>query len=271
MHSAPPPVDPETEPAAQAAAGADALARALLFNTGMVLSTIVFAIACVPIAIAPYGHRYRFIMQWTRFNLWWLGVTCNLHHIIEGAENIPDEPVVILCKHQSAWETLVLASIINPQAWVLKRELLWIPFFGWGLALLKPIAINRSSAREAMRALVAQGRQRLAAGISVVVFPEGTRTTPGERIPYRRGGAELAAKAGVKIIPIAHNSGDFWPRRSFAKRPGTIRMVVGTAIEPADRSAKELTTHAETWIEETVAKLRRDLQATKGLQDPQAS
>lgn len=232
-----------------------AFLRSLLFTLGQLLATVIFAPLSVLTFPLPHRLRYAFITQWTRFNLWWLALTCGLRYEIIGRENIPARNGIILCKHQSAWETLALQMIFPAQTWVLKRELLWIPFFGWGLAMLKPIAINRQSGRLAMQQLLAQGEQRLNDGLWVVVFPEGTRVAPGERKRYGAGGAVLAEKTGYPVIPIAHNAGRYWPRRGFLKRPGTIRLIIGPTVPTTDRSAAEINLAAETWIEKTMETL----------------
>lgn len=227
--------------------------RSLLFSLGMITSTLVFAPLSMLTFPLPLRQRYAFISQWARFNLWWLAVTCKLEYHVEGAENIPDHPCVILCKHQSAWETLALQMIFPQQVWLIKRELLWVPFFGWGLSMLKPIAINRQAARQALRQLVEQGAQRLKDGLWVVIFPEGTRVAPGEKRPYAPGGAMLAHRTGHAVVPVAHNAGEFWPRRGFLKQPGTIRLVIGAPIITTGRHASEINALAESWIENTMA------------------
>ena len=226
------------------------------FFAGLVVSTVVFALLAPLTAPLPYRARYRFITRWSRFNLWWLGATCGLRYIVEGAGNLPGEPAVVLCRHESMWETLALQTLFAPQTWLLKRSLLRIPFFGWGLALLRPIAIDRTSGHEAMRAFIREGGRCLDDGLWVVVFPEGTRLAPGERRAFRRSGALLAKRTGRAVVPIAHNSGDFWPRRGFIKRPGTIRLAIGPAIDPGDASATEINQRAEEWIHERVASIR---------------
>ena len=229
--------------------------RSLCFSLGQVLATLVFAVLALFVAPFPFTVRYRVISQWARFNLWWLALTCNLRYRVDGAEHIPARNGIIFCKHQSAWETLALQCIFPPQVWVLKRELLWIPFFGWGLALLEPIAIDRDSPRRALRQLLEQGAQRLAAGRWVVIFPEGTRVPPGEHRPFQNGGALLAARTGYPVVPVAHNAGEYWPRRSFLKYPGTIRVVIGPPIESAGRSAQEINCEAEDWIRARMAEI----------------
>jgi 1-acyl-sn-glycerol-3-phosphate acyltransferase len=169
---------------------------------------------------------------------------------IEGREHLPTTPAVILSKHQSAWETMAFQMIFPPQVHVLKRELLWIPFFGWGLALMSPIAIDRGRGVAALRSIARRGRERLRQGFWVVVFPEGTRVAPGERREYQIGGAWLAAESGAPVVPVAHNAGLFWPRNAFLKRPGTVTVRIGPIIEAANRDPKTINNLAETWIEE---------------------
>lgn len=229
--------------------------RSLLFAAGQIGSTLVFAPLALLTYPLPYAARYAFIMQWCRFNLWWLETTCGVHWRVSGLEHIPADSAIIACKHQSAWETLALTRLFPAQVWVLKRELLWIPFFGWGLAMLEPIAIDRKAGRKAVRALIEQGRQRLAQGRWVVVFPEGTRVAPGHSGHYAAGAAVLAAQTGRPVIPVAHNAGTFWPRRGFIKHPGTIELVIGPPIFPQGQDPGELTTQIKAWIEATMERL----------------
>ena len=240
------------------AQSASMMFRSALFALGQVLSTLLFSPLALAAFVLPYRIRYRVVMQWTFLNIWWLEVTCGLRYRVEGLENIPERATIVLCKHQSTWETLILPRYFSPQTWVLKRELLRLPFFGWGLATLRPIAIDRAAGRTALDQVVEQGRRRLAEGIWVVVFPEGTRVAPGVQRRYRLGGAVLAEKTGQPVVPVAHNAGDYWPRRGFLKRPGTIRLVIGEPIESAGRSAVEINARAAEWIESTVIALRED-------------
>ncbi len=229
--------------------------RSLVFTIGMVVSLLPFSLLAVLLFPLPPITRYRIIKQWARFVLWWLRITCRLDYEVEGIENLPAGPAVILAKHQSAWETMAFQNIFPPQVWVLKRELLWVPFFGWGLAATQPIAIDRASHRKALDAVVRIGKQRLDAGRWVVVFPEGTRMPPGVRGKYNPGGALLATKTGYPVVPVAHNAGHYWPRRGFLKRPGRIRVVIGPTLHSDGKSAKQVMQAAETWIEDTAADL----------------
>jgi 1-acyl-sn-glycerol-3-phosphate acyltransferase len=207
--------------------------------------------------LAPFGHRvyYRVAVNWAKVNLWLLQRLCGLGYSVEGSEHLPSEPCVLYWKHESVFEAMAGAVICPPQTWVAKRELMWLPFFGWGLALLKPIAINRKAGRTAVRQVIQQGQERLASGLCVVIYPEGTRVLPGQARRFGISGAALAKVAGRPIVPVAHNAGDFWPRRSFLKRPGTIRIVIGPPIDTAGRSPDEITRLGRNWIEETLARI----------------
>ncbi len=222
--------------------------RSVLFLLGQIASTIVFALLAVFTVPFPFSVRYGFISKWARLNLWWVRIACGLSYVVEGKEHLPPGPAVVLCKHQSAWETLALQEILPPQVWLLKRELLWIPFFGWGLAMLEPIAIDRSEARKSLKQLIDQGKQRLANGRWVVIFPEGTRVAPGQHKPFNVGGAKLAHDTGYPVVPIVHNAGYYWPRHGFLKKPGTIRLVIGPTIDVQNKSAKQINEEAERWI-----------------------
>ncbi len=232
-----------------------AVVRAALYWLGLVVSTVVLAALLLLLAPFPFLVRQRFSVLWPRFNLWWLKITCGLRYEVQGGENIPDGAAIYLCKHQSAWETIAMETLVPPMAWVLKRELMWIPIFGWALAVLKPIALDRSKGRAAVEQLIAQGAERLREGISVVIFPEGTRVAAGKKGKYRLGGALLAERTGFPVVPMAHNAGYFWPRRGFRKYPGTIRVVIGEPFDPAGMSAAQINRKAEAWIETTSAQL----------------
>jgi 1-acyl-sn-glycerol-3-phosphate acyltransferase len=237
--------------------------RAAIFY---VTSAVSAALVCTALLLAfplPYRLRFRVGRLWTDLNLWMLRRVCGIDWIVRGREHIPAGPAIIMCKHQSAWETMALQQIFPPQVWLLKRELLWIPLFGWGLYLMDSIAIDRKAGFRAMKALVRQGRQRLARGAWIVVFPEGTRVAPGERRRYLPGGGLLAIDTGAPVVPVAHNAGLYWPKNSFAKRPGTIELEIGPVIEPVGLSATEVTRRVEAWVEPATARLvakARDLE-----------
>ena len=226
------------------------LLRSSLFALVLILVTPPYALIALLTFPLPRMLRYRIISGWSRLVVLLSRAILGIRWEVQGREHLPARPAVILSKHQSAWETLAFQHIFPPQVLVLKRELLWIPFFGWGLALMSPIAIDRSRGVAALRNIARRGRERLQQGFWVVVFPEGTRVAPGERRHYQLGGAFLAAASGVPIVPVAHNAGRVWPRNAFLKRPGTITVRIGPPIESADRNPKALNALAETWIEE---------------------
>ncbi len=229
--------------------------RSSLFAAFQLLITPVFAIIALLTFPLPPLTRYRIITVWTRWVMWASRVICGIRYRVIGAENIPDEPCIILAKHQSAWETMGFQLIFPPQVWVLKRELLRVPFFGWGLAMLSPIAIDRSSRRQALQQLVDQGRQRLAAGFYIVIFPEGTRIAPGKRGKYRAGGARLAVQTATQVLPVAHNAGLRWGKNAFLKYPGMITVSIGPPIEPGTDDAEALARRVEDWIENEMSQL----------------
>jgi 1-acyl-sn-glycerol-3-phosphate acyltransferase len=223
--------------------------RSFLFVTGFIVSTVILSILSLFTLPFSFSTRYWFISLWTYFNLWWLKITCKLSCHVEGLENITIKNGVVFSKHQSTWETLALKRWFNPESWVLKKELLAVPFFGWATRLMEPIALDRKAGKKAVDQLIEQGRERLEQGRWVMIFPEGTRIPPGEKGRYKIGGAKLAETTGYPVIPVAHNSGEFWPKRGFIKYPGIIQVRIGQPIETADKSAQDILKTAETWIE----------------------
>ncbi len=233
------------------------IVRSTVFALAQAAVTVVWAVVSLLTFPLSYPARFWVVSRWCVMVNWLLRVIVGLDYRIEGAEHIPDTPCIVFSKHESAWETIILPIHFAPQTWVLKRELLWLPFFGWGLAMLAPIAIDRSAGKTALQQVIEQGRERLARGAWVVVFPEGTRVAPGARRRYKQGGASLAAATGAKVVPVAHDSGDYWPRNSFLKYPGVIRLVIGPPIETSGRAPNAINRTAEQWIESTVAGLRQ--------------
>jgi 1-acyl-sn-glycerol-3-phosphate acyltransferase len=231
--------------------------RSLAYLLFLSLSILVFAL---PLAIVGWFLPYAFLGRagrlWARLNLAALRVVCGLGYRVHGLERLPREPCIVLCKHQSAWETIALRALLPPDhTWVVKRELLWTPVFGWAMAAYRPIAIDRSAGRRAVRQLLREGRMWLQAGRSVVIFPEGTRVAPGERKRYGIGGALLAEKTGYPVLPVAHNAGIFWRRRDYRKYPGVVDLVFGDPFPSEGLSAGEINRRAEAWIEDEVAGL----------------
>lgn len=200
--------------------------------------------------------RYRIISGLAYSMMWLLRVVCDIRMEVLGKENIPQEACIVLCKHQSAWETFALQTVFPPQVWVLKRELLLLPFFGWGLALTSPIAINRSKGKQAMKQLLTQGKQRLNDKFCVVIFPEGTRMPYGKRGKYKLGGALLGESSGAPVVPVAHNAGRHWGRNAFLKYPGTITMSIGKPIDTRGLKADEINRQAEEWIEAEMERMK---------------
>jgi 1-acyl-sn-glycerol-3-phosphate acyltransferase len=235
---------------------------------GVVLRSALFAlveIATVPpfalLALATFPFkpltRYRVITLWSRLILRVAERLCGIRYRVLGADRIPRAPFIILANHQSAWETLAFQEIFPPQVWVVKRELLWLPLFGWGLAMLTPIAIDRSSGARALRQMLEQGRDRLAQGFCIVIFPEGTRVAPGERREFHAGGAWLAVQTATPVLPVAHNAGAVWSRKAFLKYPGTVTVSIGEPIAPQDLTPEKLSRHVEQWIEAEIERIGR--------------
>ncbi len=222
--------------------------RTAIFYIGLILFTVPHTFIAPLLWPTPFRTMRAYLSLWSSFTLWWLKISCNLDYRVEGRENIPNESAIILAKHQSTWETVAMQRIFPLQTWVLKRELLWLPFFGWGLAMTRPVAIDRTATKKALKQVIAQGTDRLKQGIWVVVFPEGTRTPYGERKSYAIGGAMLAAKSGSPVVPVAHNSGKFWPKIGVIK-PGTITLSIGPTISSLENKPKEINRLAEEWIE----------------------
>lgn len=228
--------------------------RSVIFSLLAVLITSL-AGALVTLAwVLPIGLRFRIVAVWYTVFLGVCRYVLGLRYRVIGRENIPARACVVLAKHQSAWETVSLQQIFPPLVFVMKKSLLLIPFLGWGLAAARMISINRRSGKEALRQVVRQGTERLQHNISVAIFPEGTRIRPGASARFKSGGAHLAIHAGAPAIPVAHNAGEFWGKNAFVKKPGVITVSIGPAIDPAGKTADEITTLAERWIE---AEMRR--------------
>ncbi|MDF1628433.1 MAG: lysophospholipid acyltransferase family protein [Alcanivoracaceae bacterium] len=218
----------------------------LLYN----LMGIVHSMVCLLVApFQTFEQRYRFVNLWTYGTMWLLRHLSGVSIEVHGAENIPkNQAVVIMANHQSQWETFYLQILSSPQATILKKELLWVPFFGWALALLKPIAIDRKKASQALKTILRVGKQRLDSGISVVIYPEGTRQQPGSLGRFNGGGASLAVSAQAPIVPVVHNSGDCWPARSLWRFPGTITVVIGAPISVTDKTVAQVKQEYVDWI-----------------------
>ena len=223
--------------------------RSSFFALFQLVTTPVFSLIALLTFPLPPLTRYRIVTLWSRSNLAAARLICGIRYRVLGAEHIPSEPCVILAKHQSAWETLAFQCIFPPQVWVVKRELLWLPFFGWGLAMLSPIAIDRAAGARALRQTLEQGRDRLRRGFSIVIFPEGTRVAPGTRGVYHPGGAWLAVQTGTRVVPVAHDSGRCWGRNAFLKYPGLITVSIGEPLATVSAKVEEIHARVERWIE----------------------
>jgi len=226
------------------------LLGSVLFTLWLFTWTACYAVFFVIAAsLLPFRGRFALARFWGRVLLASLKLLCRLDYRVEGLENLPAGNHVALMKHSSSWETFAQAVILPPQVWVLKRELTWIPFVGWGVRLMRAISVDRGAGAVAVRGVVEQGKARLAEGEWVVVFPEGTRMPPGQTRKYGVSGALLASETGKFIVPVAHNAGYYWPRRGWYKQPGTIRVVIGPPIAAAGREPRELNAEAQAWIE----------------------
>jgi 1-acyl-sn-glycerol-3-phosphate acyltransferase len=224
--------------------------RSFLYNLFGFGSVILFATVLLLCFWAPYRFHWFICVTWCRLALWGARFFCGIHIEVEGHENVPNTPSVIMIKHTSTLETLWQVTWFPQTTWVVKKEILWAPFFGWAIGLaLKPIALDREGGGAAVRQVVRQGTEKLRAGIWVTIFPEGTRMAPGQTRKYGISGAALAREARVPIVPVAHNAGDLWQRRSFIKRPGTVRFVIGPPVDPTVREPRDTNLLVQDWIE----------------------
>ncbi len=212
------------------------LLRSLIFQVYFFASVAIISLSISLLRFLRFEKLFALGSAWARSMMAAGRFICRFEYAVEGEENIPDKPCVIMIKHTSVFETYAQLALFPPQTWVVKRELLWIPIFGWGLAAMRPVAINRGVGRTAVTQVITQGKALLADGIWLTIFPEGTRVPPGETRKYGISGAALAREAGVPILPVAHNAGDLWPRRGLTKRPGLIRICIGSPIDASGRS-----------------------------------
>ena len=231
-----------------------ALFRSALFLLLAILITAPFGLLVTLSVVLPMRWRFRIIAVWLTGFMALCSHVLGLRYRVVGRENMPRTPSVVLSKHQSAWETVALQAIFPPLVFVMKRSLLLIPFLGWAFAAVKMISIDRGAGKNALRQVEKQGRERLKAGYWVVIFPEGTRIPPGESRRFKTGGAHLAVSAGVPVVPVAHNAGEFWAKNAFVKKPGLITVSIGPAIDTAGKTAEQVTALAEQWVE---AEMRR--------------
>lgn len=229
----------------------------VLFTGYLFLSVAVYGIVALLFGFVSRQLSYSVAVAWAGSVLYLLKILCRLDYVVEGAEHLDRDNCVVLQKHSSSWETIAQFRIFPLQTWVLKRELLWAPILGWVIRGYRPIAIDRKAGRAAVEQVVAQGQARLEQGYWVMIFPEGTRVAAGQVRRFGLSGALLAIAAGRAIIPVAHNAGEFWPRRGWLKRPGMIRVIIGAPIETVGRDPRDLTNEVQQWIETTVAAIGR--------------
>ncbi|HEY7788627.1 MAG TPA: lysophospholipid acyltransferase family protein [Casimicrobiaceae bacterium] len=229
--------------------------RSLAFALFQTIVTPLYALAVFAVAWLPPVRRYRFITGWCALDLWGARWICGIRHRVIGLANIPASPHIVACKHSSTWETLFLSRLLPPLAYVAKKELLSVPFFGWAFALASPITIDRSAGENAMVQIAGQGRRRFAQGFWIVLYPEGTRIAVDRRAHYKSGAARLAIEMQVPILPIAHNAGWLWPKGVMGKRQGTITVSVGKPIAPGTMDPAQLMNAVEAWIEGEVTRL----------------
>jgi 1-acyl-sn-glycerol-3-phosphate acyltransferase len=233
------------------------LLRSIVYTVFFLLWTFVYGIFFSLVCpFLPFPKRFALARFWGQVLLVTLKWICRLDYRVEGRENLPQGNHVALWKHSSSWETFAMTVVIPRQVWVLKRELTWIPFVGWGIRLLHAIAIDRKSGHSAVSQVVEQGRQRLAEGSWIVIFPEGTRMPAGDTRKYGSSGALLASETGKLVVPIAHDAGYYWPRRGMRKKAGTIRVSIGPPIVAAGRLPREINDEAQRWIEAEIVRLR---------------
>lgn len=223
--------------------------RSALFMGAMIAMTPPFIIVLLLLSWLPKRQLRRFSMIWVDTAMWFIKHLLGIDYRVVGAENIPKTPCVILSKHQSAWETIVLQRIFQWTSFVYKKELHWLPFFGWGLYVMPFVGIDRGAGKDALNQVATRGKQRLGEGYSVIIFPEGTRVAPGHKKRYKIGGAFLAAQAGAPAVPVALNAGEFWRRKAFLKHPGTVTVSIGPAIDPTGLSPEDINSATENWIE----------------------
>ena len=231
------------------------LIRSLIFTGYMMLSALVFGGFMALCFWAPYRTQFAIARSWARMVFWLLDKICGLKFTVEGRERIPAGNHIVMSNHTSAWETIAQFLIFPPQVWVLKRELLWIPLIGWGLKLLRPISINRGAGHRAVNQVIEQGKQRLADGLWIIIFPEGTRVVAGEKRKYGVSGALLATETGKFVVPLSHNASDFWVRRGIVKKAGLIKVVIGEPISSAGKDPRELNEEVRRSIEAGLARI----------------
>ncbi len=229
--------------------------RSFVYTSLLFASVLPYSLAVIVAGLISPNYQYVVARSWATVNLWMLRTICGLSYTVEGTENIPKQNCVVYLKHQSVFETILPFTIFPVQSFVLKRELMWVPILGWALKYIEPIAINRRAGGTAVKQVVRQGKDRIAAGRWIIIFPEGTRVAPGTTRRYGLSGALLAREADRPILPVAHNAGDFWRRRGLRKHPGNIRVVIGPPIDPDGKTPAEINSLAQAWMETTMGRI----------------
>ena len=231
--------------------------RSLLFYLGFVSIVATTSLLTCVLCFLPFATLQKVATSGNFLVMLWLRITCGIRIQVSGRGNLPPGPCVVLSNHQSSWEAFYMQWYFQPANFILKRELLWIPLFGWALHFMKPIAIQRNRPAQAIRSVLKQGTQRLQGGNRVVIYPEGTRVTEGQLGEFKTSGAALAKRAQVPIIAVAHNSGEHWQRKGLLKIPGTIRMQIGPVIDSSQLSARDITDNARNWIASVLGQTSR--------------
>lgn len=240
-----------------------AVVRSLLFLLILIVVTPPYTLGVILCRPLPHHIRRRSVEPWVNFVNWMVKYLLGIPYRLVGAENLPDRPVIVLAKHQSAWETLMLQEVFKDTVFVWRKEIKYLPFFGWALASIPMIETDRTASRSSLKRLVEQGRDRLASGYTVIIFPEGTRSRPGSKNRYKIGGAHLAVESGTPVVPVALNSGEFWGRNALFKKCGIVTVSIGPTIDPAGLTANEITDRAEAWIETEMARISPHLYGAK--------
>ncbi|MGR8935956.1 MAG: lysophospholipid acyltransferase family protein [Gammaproteobacteria bacterium] len=235
--------------------------RSTIFQLTLMLVTLLLGPLMLFMLPFPFLQRYKLAQVWVGIMMWSIEHICGIDYTVTGLENIPrDGNGIVLSKHQSSWETIALQKLFPPQVYLLKKSLLWLPVWGWAMAALKPIAIDRSNQKAALRILIKEGTRHLQDGLWVVVFPEGTRVAPGAVKKFNAGGCLLAHRSGYPVIPVAHNAGEFWPRYSFFKYPGTVQVRIGPPMYGEGRKPNEFNQEVEAWINNAVREIESNKQ-----------
>jgi 1-acyl-sn-glycerol-3-phosphate acyltransferase len=225
--------------------------RSALFWPPFLFFTLTFALMLCVLMFFPFSFRMAIVRLWINVSLGLLHVICGLKYVVEGSENIPHNGFIVMSKHSSSWEAIALQKFFDPMVWVVKRELTWIPIFGWGLIAVNAIALNRGTGRKAINQLIEQSKRRMDEGRILMLFPEGTRVMPKQTKPFKMGGAIISQRTGYAVLPVAHNAGEYWPRHSWIKWPGTIRVVIGKPIDPEGKTPDQIIGLVKDWITTT--------------------